>query len=75
MSRKGGEVMRAFMPSDPSDKQRSQIETMNWRAELEEKRAKEKMETRRFIITTVIASVAASAAIVAAVASVIACLQ
>lgn len=55
--------MRAFMPSDPSDKQRSRIETMNWRAELEEKKAKEKRETRRFIITTVISSIAAVAAV------------
>lgn len=55
--------MRAFMPSDPSDKQKSRIEEMNLKAGLEEKKEQKKIETRRFIITTIIASIAAVAAV------------
>lgn len=66
--------MRAFIPSDPQDKHRSQIEIMNWEAELKEQRLRGKRENRRFIITTVVSTVAAVGALVAAVASVISCL-
>lgn len=66
--------MRAFIPSDPRDKHRSQIEIMNWEAELKEQRLRDKRENRRFIITTAVSTVAAVAAVVAAVASVISCL-
>lgn len=51
------------MPSDPSDKQKTRIEEMNWKADLEDKKEQKKIETRRFIITTVIASIAAVAAV------------
>lgn len=36
-------------------------EEMNWKTDLEEKKEQKKIETRRFIITTVIASIAAVA--------------
>lgn len=51
------------MPSDPSDKQKSRIEEMNWKAGLEDKKKQKKIEARRFVITTVIASIAAVAAV------------
>lgn len=54
--------MRTFIPSNPQDPNRSQIEIMNWQAELEAEKRRERRETRRFIITTVVSGIAAVAA-------------
>lgn len=71
MKDKENKHRRAFTPSNPQDPHRSQIEIMNWEAELEAEKRRESLETRRFIITTVVSSIAAVGALVAAVASVL----
>ncbi len=55
--------MRAFIPSDPQDKHRSQIEIMNWEANLKEKKDREKREARRFWFTAICSAIAAVAAV------------
>lgn len=62
MKEEKDKYQRAFIPSNPQDKHRSQIEIMNWKAELEAEKRRERRETRRFIITTVISSIAAISA-------------
>lgn len=64
--------MRGFMPSAPNDKQRSQIEIANWRAELEAAKKREKRDTRRYWLTTVCAIIAAIAAVAGVVLQLIA---
>lgn len=50
--------MRGFIPSDPQDWHRTQIELMNWKADLDEAKKKQRTETRRYWITTAIAVLA-----------------
>ena len=75
MKDKGSRPQRAFIPSNPQDKHRSQIEIMNWQAELEAEKKQDNRETRRFIVTPVISSIAAVGAVVAAVVSVLSYLR
>lgn len=65
--------MGVFIPSDPQNHLKTQAELRSWKLDQEAKQRLEKMETRRFIITTIISAIAALAATVAAVASVISC--
>lgn len=64
--------MRGFIPSDPNDNQRSQIEIENWKAELESAKKREKRDTRRYWLTTVCAVIAAIAAVAGVVLQLIA---
>lgn len=59
--------MRAFIPSDPQDWHKTQIEEMNWKADLEEAKKKQKIEAHRYWITTAIAVAALITAIVSIV--------
>ncbi len=55
--------MRVFTPSDPHDKHKSQIELMNWEADLKEKKDRAKRESRRFWFTAICSAIAAVAAV------------
>lgn len=50
--------MKGFIPSNPQDWHRTQIEMMNWKADLEDAKKKQRRETRRYWITTAIALIA-----------------
>lgn len=55
--------MGSFFPSDPHNRVKSMMEYDGWLKDKEEQKAKEKRETRRFIITCTISGIAAVAAI------------
>lgn len=66
MKDKKGKYQRAFIPTNPQDQHRSQIELMNWKAELE---AEKKQNFRNAILgwVTAISAVIAALAAVAGV--------
>lgn len=55
--------MASFYPSDPNDQHRTQSELRDWEARQKEKKARDKKETVRFWITTILAFIAAAAAV------------
>lgn len=54
---------RAFIPTDPQGKHRSQIEIMNWKVELEAKKKQERRQAVMGWITTISSVIAALAAV------------
>lgn len=55
--------MPTFYPSDPHNTMQTQAEEADWKAANAEKKAKEKRDTRRFIVTAVLSGIAALAAV------------
>lgn len=56
-------VNRAFYPSHPEDRMRSEQEAAEWRANLEEEKRLKKRDNIRFWITTILSGIAAVAAV------------
>lgn len=55
--------MGTFYPSAPNDQHRTQSELRDWEAQQKEKKARDRKETIRFWITTILAFIAAAAAV------------
>jgi len=63
MKDKRPKYQRAFIPSDPQDQYRTQLEVMNWRAELDAEKKKDRRNAILGWITAISAVIAALAAV------------